>query len=245
MIAIFQEILESSMEIFMDDFLVFGYSFDSCLANLEKMLVRCKQAHLVLNWEKWHRMVREGIVLGHKVSSAGLEVDKSDIEIKNKKGAENLAADHLSRLENPHLEELRDDDIDDNFLDKTFMNVSSTEEDKIPWFADFTNYLILDECHHGPTGGHYGPSTTANKVFDAGFYWPTIFKEAHTLVQNCDACQRSGCEDMPVRRSCDVVSWEKLKFEGFKATHFVQKISGSISDRHGYAVSSLMDTAYL
>ena len=51
---------------------------------------------------------------------------------------------------------------------------------------------ILDECHHGPTGGHYGPSTTAKKVFDTGFYWPTIFKEAHTLVQNCDACQKSG-----------------------------------------------------
>ncbi|GKA48511.1 reverse transcriptase domain-containing protein [Tanacetum coccineum] len=51
---------------------------------------------------------------------------------------------------------------------------------------------ILDACHHGPTRGHYCPSTTAKKVFDASFYWPTIFKEAHTLVQNCDACQRSG-----------------------------------------------------
>ncbi|GJX37609.1 reverse transcriptase domain-containing protein [Tanacetum coccineum] len=50
----------------------------------------------------------------------------------------------------------------------------------------------MDDCHHGPTGGHYGPSTTAKKVFDAGFYWPTLFKEAHTLVQNCDACQHSG-----------------------------------------------------
>ncbi|GJV09059.1 reverse transcriptase domain-containing protein [Tanacetum coccineum] len=49
---------------------------------------------------------------------------------------------------------------------------------------------ILDECHHGLTGGHYGPSTTTKKVFDAEFYWPTIFKEAHTLVQNCDAYQR-------------------------------------------------------
>ncbi|GJY35841.1 reverse transcriptase domain-containing protein [Tanacetum coccineum] len=134
------------------------------------------------------------------------------------KGAENVAEDYLSRLENLHLEELRDDDIDDNFPDETLMNVSSTEEDKIPWFADFVNYLvgkilrkgltyaqrckrcvygaetqkILDECHHGPTGGHYGPSTTTKKVFDVGFYWQTIFKEAHTLVQNYDACQRSG-----------------------------------------------------
>ncbi|GKE05660.1 reverse transcriptase domain-containing protein [Tanacetum coccineum] len=51
---------------------------------------------------------------------------------------------------------------------------------------------IPDECHHDPTEGHYGPSTTAKKVFDAGFYWPKIFKEAYTLVQNCDAYQRSS-----------------------------------------------------
>ncbi|GJZ06021.1 hypothetical protein Tco_0539814 [Tanacetum coccineum] len=76
-IAIFQDMLETSMEVFMDDFSVFRDSFNSCLANLEQMLVRCKQAHLVLNWEKCHFMVTEGIVLGHKVSNAGLEVDKA------------------------------------------------------------------------------------------------------------------------------------------------------------------------
>ncbi|GKA49086.1 reverse transcriptase domain-containing protein [Tanacetum coccineum] len=64
MIAIFQDMLETSMEVFMDDFLVFGDSFDSCLNNLEQMLIRCKQAYLVLNWEKCHFMVTEGIVLG-------------------------------------------------------------------------------------------------------------------------------------------------------------------------------------
>ncbi|GKD34282.1 reverse transcriptase domain-containing protein, partial [Tanacetum coccineum] len=46
---------------------------------------------------------------------------------------------------------------------------------------------ILDQCHHGPTGGHYGPNVTAKKVIDSGFYWPTIIKEAHTLVQLCEA----------------------------------------------------------
>ncbi|GKF83073.1 hypothetical protein Tco_0244729, partial [Tanacetum coccineum] len=76
--------LETSMEVFMDDFLVFGDLFDSCLANLEQMLVQCKQAHLVLNWEKCHFMVTEGIVLGHKVSSAGLEVDKAKINVITK-----------------------------------------------------------------------------------------------------------------------------------------------------------------
>ncbi|GJU98045.1 reverse transcriptase domain-containing protein [Tanacetum coccineum] len=72
MLAIFHDMIEESVEVFMDDFSVFGNSFDKCLNNLDKMLQRCKDAHLVLNWEKCHFMVKEGIVLGHKVSSTGL-----------------------------------------------------------------------------------------------------------------------------------------------------------------------------
>ncbi|GJT93188.1 reverse transcriptase domain-containing protein [Tanacetum coccineum] len=70
MLAIFHDMIEESVKVFMDDFSVFGNSFDKCLNNLDKMLQRCKDAHLVLNWEKCHFMVKEGIVLGHKVSSA-------------------------------------------------------------------------------------------------------------------------------------------------------------------------------
>ena len=51
---------------------------------------------------------------------------------------------------------------------------------------------ILEHCHLGPTGGHFGPSYTAKKVFDSGFYWPSIFKDAHAMVKTCDSCQRSG-----------------------------------------------------
>ncbi|GJU69055.1 reverse transcriptase domain-containing protein [Tanacetum coccineum] len=51
---------------------------------------------------------------------------------------------------------------------------------------------ILDQCHHGPTDGHYGTNTTAKKVLDSGFYWPTIIKEAHTQVCLCEACQKTG-----------------------------------------------------
>ncbi|GKC23906.1 reverse transcriptase domain-containing protein [Tanacetum coccineum] len=99
------------------------------------------------------------------------------------------------------------------FPDEFLMSIKIDEEES-PWFADFANYLVGGilrkgltyaqryECHHGPTRGHYGPSITAKKVFDAGFYWPTIFKEAQTLVQNCDACQRSGSisrrDEMPL-----------------------------------------------
>ncbi|GKE23316.1 DNA-directed DNA polymerase, partial [Tanacetum coccineum] len=81
MLAIFHDMIEESVEVFKDDFFVFGDSFDNCLNNLDKMLQRCKDANLVLNWEKCHFMVKEGIVLGHKVSDAGLEVDKAKINV--------------------------------------------------------------------------------------------------------------------------------------------------------------------
>ncbi|GKD37741.1 reverse transcriptase domain-containing protein [Tanacetum coccineum] len=68
MMAIFHELIEDSMEVFMDDFFVFGSSFDYCIENLENMLKRCEETNLVLNWKKFHFMVKEGIVVGHKVS---------------------------------------------------------------------------------------------------------------------------------------------------------------------------------
>ncbi|GJU71118.1 reverse transcriptase domain-containing protein [Tanacetum coccineum] len=76
--------IEESVEVFMNDFSVFRNSFDTCLNNLDKMIQRCKDAHLVLNWEKCHFMVKEGIVLGHKVSSTRLEVDKAKIDVISK-----------------------------------------------------------------------------------------------------------------------------------------------------------------
>ncbi|GJV26945.1 reverse transcriptase domain-containing protein [Tanacetum coccineum] len=81
MLAIFHDMIKESVEVFTDDFSVFGNSLDKCLNNLDKMLHRCKDAHLVLNLEYCHFMVKEGIVLGHKVSGAGLEVDKEKINV--------------------------------------------------------------------------------------------------------------------------------------------------------------------
>ncbi|GJW15756.1 reverse transcriptase domain-containing protein [Tanacetum coccineum] len=77
MVAIFHDMIEKTMEVFMDDFSVFGDSFSSCLSHLDKMLQRCEDTNLVLNWEKCHFMVKEGIVLGHKISKSGIEVDKA------------------------------------------------------------------------------------------------------------------------------------------------------------------------
>ncbi|GKC53102.1 reverse transcriptase domain-containing protein [Tanacetum coccineum] len=251
------------------------------------MLQRCKDAHLVLNWEKCHFMVKEGIVPGHKVSGAGLEVDKAkidaisqllpptnikalrylfkkqdakprlihwilllqefDIEIKDKKGTKNVTTDHLSRIEK---DKTRDDsEVDNNFPRETLMEISTKDD---PWFTDFANYLeepylfkvcsdgmirrcvygpkthiILDQCHHEPTGGHYGP-TTAKKVLDSGFYWPTIINEAHTLVRLCEACQRTGniskCKEMPLNNIQTLIGTTPYKLIYGKNCHLPFKI---------------------
>ncbi|GJY72045.1 reverse transcriptase domain-containing protein [Tanacetum coccineum] len=126
---------------------------------------------------------------------------------------------------------------------------------------------ILDECHHGPTRGHYGPSITAKKVFDAGFYWPTIFKEAQTLVQNCDACQHSGsisrrdemplnsiqvnAEALPTNDARVVVNFLKKLFFCFgilkalisdRGTHFCNRQMEKILNKYG--VHHRIATAY-
>ncbi|GKB06401.1 DNA-directed DNA polymerase [Tanacetum coccineum] len=282
--------------------------------------------------KKCHFMVKEGIVLGHKVSSARLEVDKAkihalliskllkkdtpfefddecqkvfeslkekltcapvivipnwnlpfelmcdtsdfvvgdvlefDIEIKDRKGTENVAADHLSRIENDETSD--DSEVDDNFPGETLMEINTVSE---PWFTDLANYLvgniipkgmtyqqkkklfsdlkhyfweepylfnvcsndmirrcisgletqtILDQCQHGPTGGHYGPNITAKKVLDSGFYWPTIIKEAHTLVRLCKACQKtiniSKRDEMPLKniQVCEIFDIRGIDFMG-------------------------------
>ena len=68
----------------MDDLIVFGDSFDNCLNNMENILIRCEEKGLVLNWEKCHYMTTSEIVLGHIVSSHGIEVDKAKIEVISK-----------------------------------------------------------------------------------------------------------------------------------------------------------------
>ena len=416
MMAIFSDMVERTIEIFMDDFSIMGNSFDNCLENLRTVLARCEETNLVLNWEKCHFMVQEGIVLGHRISTRGIEVDRAkieaieklpppssvkgilsflghagfyrrfikdfsqiakplsnllvqgipfefdsqclhafsvlkdklvsapivvapdwsfpfelmcdtsdfaigavlgqkqekifqviyyasrtlndaqlnyattekellaivfafdkfrpylignkvvvhtnhsaikylmtkkdakprliqwvlllqefDVEIKDKKGTENLVADHLSQLEGA-----RDDvPVNDEFPDEKLLAI----EDKraVPWFVDYVNYLvakvvppefnyqqkkrffahlkhyyweepilykhyadqvirrcvpedeihsILNHCHTLPCGGHFGGQRTAAKVLQSGFYWPSLFKDAHQFVSTCDKCQR-------------------------------------------------------
>nr|GFA94465.1 reverse transcriptase domain-containing protein [Tanacetum cinerariifolium] len=181
---------------------------------------RCEDTKLALNWEKSHFMVKEGIVLGHKISKKRIEVDKAKIEVISKlphpmtefdfkvidtRGAENYAADHLSRLENPYENIFDPKEINETFPLET-LNKVPHKDPSTPWFADLANYYagnfiikagkeaidILNACHSGPTGGHYGASYTAKKVFDSCFYWLSIYKDAFELVKRCDSCQRQG-----------------------------------------------------
>ena len=75
MMSIFSDMIEEIMEVFMDDFSIYGKTFNGCLENLDRVLQRCEEKHLVLIWEKCHFMVREGIVLGHLVFECSIEVD--------------------------------------------------------------------------------------------------------------------------------------------------------------------------
>nr|GEZ69724.1 reverse transcriptase domain-containing protein [Tanacetum cinerariifolium] len=278
MLGIFHDMVEKTMEVFMDDFSVFGNYFENCLSRLDKMLQRCEDTKLCLNWEKSHFMVKEGIVLDHKISKNGIEVDKAlsdviaklpyptiikgavlgkrhkkhfrpihyasktltnaessytmtkkeilavvyafekflsylimnkcivytdhstikylfakkdakarllrwvmllqefDFAVIDTKGAENLANDHLSRLENPYENVLEPKEINENFPLETLSMVTFRGDSGASWFEDFANY------HAGNflvKGGHHGANLTAKKVFDAGFFWPTIYKDAH------------------------------------------------------------------
>nr|GFA70261.1 DNA-directed DNA polymerase [Tanacetum cinerariifolium] len=81
MLAIFHDMVEKKMEVFMDDFSVFRNSFENCLSRLDKMPQRCKDTNLCLNWEKSHFMIKEGIVLGHKIFKNGIEVDRAKFDV--------------------------------------------------------------------------------------------------------------------------------------------------------------------
>nr|GEV95256.1 hypothetical protein [Tanacetum cinerariifolium] len=123
-----------------------------------------------------------------------LLLQEFDFKVVDTKGAENYAADHLSRLENPYENVFDPKEINEFFPLETISKLS--HHDQSQEAVD-----ILTACHSGPTGGHYGANYIAKKVFDSGFYWPTIYKDSFELVKNCDSCQRqrkiSQRDEMP------------------------------------------------
>nr|GFB29133.1 reverse transcriptase domain-containing protein [Tanacetum cinerariifolium] len=308
------------MEVFMDDFSVFENSFSTCLTNLENLLKRCEDTKLALNWEKSHFMVKEGIVLGHKISKKGIEVDKAKIEVISKlphpttvkgirsflghagfyrrfikdfskisrpmthllkknspfifsneriqafrtlkdkltealiliapnldqpfelmcdasdytvgavidtRGAENYAADHLSRLENPYENIFDPKEINETFPLESLNKVAHKDPKAKVFQECMTLFLgrslsfrtcadqiirrcaagkeaidILNACHSGPTGGHYGANYTAKKVFE--------------LVKHCDSCQRQG--KFSQKMKCHRILFKFAKFSACGAS---------------------------
>ncbi|XP_024028191.1 LOW QUALITY PROTEIN: uncharacterized protein LOC112093618 [Morus notabilis] len=384
MMAIFSNMVEQFLEVFMDDFSVVGDSFHNCFKNLEGVLKRCEETSLVLNWEKCHFMMTEGIILGHRISKQGIEVDKAkieiidrlpsptsirgirsflghvgfyrrfikdfskiskplcslleqntpfnldadclqafmelkkrlttapiivapdwslpfelmcdasdfavgavlgqrkdknfhsiyyasrtlteahlnytttekellavvfafdkfraylvgtkvvvytdhsaikyliakkdakprlikwilllrefDLEIRDRKGTTNQVADYLARLEE-RVPQRDKKAIKETFPDEQLFRINQLDA---PWYADVVNYLqcagqilrrcvpeeemesILHQCHSSPYGGHYGGIRTTSKILQSGFYWPTIFKDAHAYALQYDRYQ--------------------------------------------------------
>nr|GEX49722.1 reverse transcriptase domain-containing protein [Tanacetum cinerariifolium] len=189
MMAIFYDMIEKTMEVFMDDFSVFKNPFQSYLSYLERMLKSDFTVGAVLGQrqDKHFRPIHYASKTMTEAESNYTTTEKEMLAVEftfkviDTKGAENLAADHLSQLENPHQNVLDPKEINKSFPLKTLNLVSTRGQGAIE---------ILKDCHYGPTGGHHGPNYTAKKVFDSEFYWPTIYRDAQDLVKNCNVCQR-------------------------------------------------------
>ncbi|GJZ83322.1 reverse transcriptase domain-containing protein, partial [Tanacetum coccineum] len=152
MMAIFHDMIEETMEVFMDDFSVFGDSFSSCLSHLDKMLKRCEDTNLVLNWEKCHFMVKEGIVLGHKISKSGIEVDRAKVDVIAKlphptfvKGIRSFLGGVLGQRKTKHFQPI-------HYASKTMTDAqahyTTTEKELLAVvyaFEKFRPYLVLSK----------------------------------------------------------------------------------------------------
>nr|GEZ87557.1 reverse transcriptase domain-containing protein [Tanacetum cinerariifolium] len=187
-----------------------------------------------------------------------LLLQEFDIIILDKKGSENLAADHLLRLENPHQDVLENKVINENFPLETLRSLTSHST---PRFADIVNlhagnfikkgltsqqkkkffkdkaFEILKACHEGPSRGHHGANLTAKKVFDAGFFWPLIYRDAHKMIKTYDICQRQGKisqRDKMPQNTIDYLSkWVKTKTLPTNDARFVVKFLKYLFSRFG------------
>nr|GFA11534.1 reverse transcriptase domain-containing protein [Tanacetum cinerariifolium] len=162
-----------------------------------------------------------------------LLLQEFDFKVIDTKGAENYAADHLSRLENPYENVFDPKEINETFPLES-LNKVAHHDLSTPWFADLANYHegnfiikagkeaidILNACHSGPTEGHYGADYIAKKVFDSGFYWPTIYKDEFELIKHCDSCQHQGKisqrDEMPQNsiQVCEIFDVWGIDFKG-------------------------------
>nr|GEX26070.1 reverse transcriptase domain-containing protein [Tanacetum cinerariifolium] len=164
MLAIFHDMVEKTMEVFMDDFSVFRNSFKDCLSRLDKMLQRCEDTSLCLNWEKSHFMVKEGIVLGHKISKIGIEVDKDKIDVIAK-------LPHPTTVKDVKEKSHRSSNLDCPKLDLPFELMCDA--------SDFAIGAVLGQRHEK----HFKPIHYASKMMtDAESNYTTTKKEMLAVV---------------------------------------------------------------
>nr|GEW68597.1 retrovirus-related Pol polyprotein from transposon 17.6 [Tanacetum cinerariifolium] len=134
------------MEVFMDDFLVFGNSFSTCLSHLEKMLKRCEDTNLCLNWEKSHFMVKEGIVLDHNISKDGIEVDKAKVDVIAKlPHPTTVKGVVLGKRQEKHYRPIH---YASKTMTKAESNYTTTEKEMLTMvyaFKKFRSYLIMNK----------------------------------------------------------------------------------------------------
>nr|GEU87425.1 reverse transcriptase domain-containing protein [Tanacetum cinerariifolium] len=157
--AIFHDMIKKTMEVFMDDFLVFDDSFSSCLSHLDQMLKRCEDTNLVLNWEKCHFMVKEGIVFGDKISKSGIEDELEKKEITETFPLETLG---MSSQQKKKFSK----DVKHYFWDDPYLFKNCADQ-VIRWCVHCQEDVdIFTACHNGPIEGHYGANLTSKKVFD-------------------------------------------------------------------------------
>ncbi|GJU91045.1 reverse transcriptase domain-containing protein [Tanacetum coccineum] len=168
----------------------------NCLSRVDKMLKRCEDTNICLNWEKSHFMVKEGIVLGHKISKNRIEVDKAKVDVIAKLPHPTTVKDVWSFLSHAGMSSQQKNkffkDVKHYFWDEPYLFEICADQVIRRCVSGQEAIDILTACHSRPTGGHYGANYTAKKVFDSGFYWPTIYCDAHDLVTRCDTYQSQG-----------------------------------------------------
>ena len=193
----------------MDDITVYGGTFEECLINLEAVLHRCIEKDLVLNWEKCHFMVRQGIVLGHIISEKGIEVDKAKVELIVKlpspttvKGVRQFLvktpsyahiANYLVMGEIPSEWNAQDRKhffakIHSYYWEESFLFKYCVDQIIRKCVPENEQQGILSHCHENACGGHFASQKTSMKVLQSGFTWPSLFKDAHIMCRSCDRC---------------------------------------------------------
>ncbi|GKA89301.1 hypothetical protein Tco_0811113 [Tanacetum coccineum] len=166
------------------------------------MLKRCEDTNLALNWEKSHFMVKEGIVLGHKISKSGIEVDRAKIDVIAKlphPTTVKVSVDFLGNAWNPHKNELDPKEINENFPLETLSSIAALDSSTL-WFAGIANYHAANfviklfdvvfwqevpinphGCHDGQPVDIHGANYNTRKVFDSVFFCPQSTKDTHRV----------------------------------------------------------------